>query len=76
MTQHLRRAIQCFRGAGSNPYSVQRAMQDVIKLHEWARSGWLDMDDSDEVLGSDEVAQARIAESRQFKAGIAPRAQN
>ncbi len=67
MTQHLSRALQCFSNTGPNPYSVQRAMQDVTKLHDWARSGWFDMEDSDEVLGSDAVSAARIDESRQFK---------
>lgn len=67
MIQHLNRVIRCFSDIGPNPYSVRRAVQDVAKLHEWARSGWFDMDDPDDVLGSEAGSRARIDESRRFK---------
>ncbi|QWD86077.1 Gfo/Idh/MocA family oxidoreductase [Polynucleobacter asymbioticus] len=67
MIQHLNRSMRCFSNIGPNPCSVRRALQDVTKLHEWARSGWFDMDDSNDVLGSEEGSRARIDESRRFK---------
>ncbi len=67
MIQHLNRSMRCFSDIGPNPYSVRRALQDVTKLHEWARSGWFDMNDSDDVLGSEAGSRARIDESRRFK---------
>ncbi len=66
MRQHMHRAVQCFSGQGPNPYSAQRALHDVRRLHAWSEQGWSDMDDSDDVLGSEVIAAARISDARRF----------
>lgn len=67
MAQHLLRAIRCFNGLESNPYCLERAIGDVIRLHEWSQAGWFDMDDSNEVLGREDIAKDREVEARRFQ---------
>ena len=66
MSQHLLRAVQHFGRLKSNPYSVERALADVIRLHEWSQFGWYDMEDSDEILGREDIAEARLNDARRF----------
>ena len=66
MSQHLLRAVRHFGGLEPNPYRVERALADVIRLHEWSQTGWYDMEDSDEILGREDVAEARLDDARRF----------
>jgi hypothetical protein len=63
----LLRAIRYFNGEELNPYSVQRALADVMQLHEWSQNGWYDMDDSNEILGQKDIAEARLRDARRFQ---------
>lgn len=67
MSQHLLRAVRHFNDMEPNPYSAQRALADVMRLHEWSQTGWYDMDDSNEILGQKDIAEARLNDARQFK---------
>ena len=67
MSQHLLRAIRYFNGEELNPYSVQRALADVMQLHEWSQNGYYDMDDSNEILGQKDIAEARLRDARRFQ---------
>ena len=67
MSQHLLRAIRHFNCLEPNPYSAERALVDVTRLHEWSRTGWYDMDDSNEILGRKDIAEARLKEAMRFK---------
>lgn len=67
MVQHLLRAIRHFKGLEANPYSVNQAMDDVTRLHEWSKTCWNNTDDSDDYLGSKALADARLEDARRFQ---------
>ena len=63
MSQHLLRVIQYFGGTQPNPYSPERALGDVVQLRDWALSCWDAMDDSNNILGQENIARARQHDS-------------
>jgi|GEM_PF-1196266 len=67
MSQHLFRIVRYFGGFEQNPYGVARALADVTSLHEWSQTCWYDMEDSDEFLGREDVADARLQDARRFQ---------
>lgn len=67
MSQHLLRVIRYFGGLEENPYEVKRALTDVLNLNKWAHAIQADSDDSDDVLGLQESANARLEDAKRFK---------
>ena len=67
MKQHMQKILSFFLGDGQNPYSPEQAMNDVRQLNHWAQLGWMDMTDSNDVLGHPDKAQARAVEAQRFR---------
>ena len=67
MKQHMQKILSFFLGDGQNPYSPEQAMNDVRQLNHWAQLGWMDMTDSNDVLGHPDKAAARALEARRFR---------
>lgn len=51
MSQHLVRAMHFFRGSADNPYSFERGLNDVQRLHDWFESGQSENDKGNEKPG-------------------------
>jgi hypothetical protein len=59
MSQHEWREIHFFSGTQSNPYPFERALADVVQLHDWAQSCRHSADNSNGMLGRTDIACAR-----------------
>jgi hypothetical protein len=66
MSQHLLRVIRFFKGLETNPYSIERGVQDVRLLREWANSCWSSAEDSEEELGNKLNVQKRREDAMRF----------
>lgn len=58
MSQQLLHVMPYFEGDNTNPYEYERALSDVKGLHDWAQMYWHAMDDSNDMLGCEETANA------------------
>lgn len=67
MSQHLQKIVSYFRGESPNPYDVDRAINDVKRLHQWAEYGWSINHDSEEYLGTEDIALDRHNDAKRFK---------
>lgn len=67
MSQHLQKIVGYFRGKSPNPYDVDRAIEDVKRLHRWAEYGWSINHDSEKYLGTEDIALDRHNDAKRFK---------